>query len=45
VAVGRAEGANLEDALAAEVVDRLARGPAEAGSSILTDRLAGRRLE
>jgi 2-dehydropantoate 2-reductase len=26
VAVGRAEGANLEDALAAEVVDRLAAG-------------------
>ena len=45
VAVGRAEGARLEDELAAEVVDRLARGPAGAGSSILTDRLAGRRLE
>jgi ketopantoate reductase len=28
-----------------EVLGRLARGPAEAGSSILTDRLAGRRLE
>jgi 2-dehydropantoate 2-reductase len=45
VAVGRAEGARLDDALAAEIVARLAGGPAEAGSSILADRLAGRRLE
>jgi 2-dehydropantoate 2-reductase len=45
VAVGRAEGAHLDDALAAEVVGQLASGPAESGSSILTDRLAGRPLE
>jgi len=45
VAVGRAEGAQLEDTLAAQVVARLAAGPAGAGSSVLTDRLAGRRLE
>jgi 2-dehydropantoate 2-reductase len=45
VAVGRAEGARLEDSLAAQIVAGLATGPAGAGSSILTDRLAGRRLE
>jgi 2-dehydropantoate 2-reductase len=45
VAVGRAEGARLDGALAAEIVARLAGGPAEADSSILADRLAGRRLE
>jgi 2-dehydropantoate 2-reductase len=45
VAVGRAEGARLDDALAAEVVAQLAGGPPESGSSILTDRLAGRQLE
>ena len=45
VAVGRAEGARLEDSLAAQIVAGLAAGPAGAGSSILTDRLAGRRLE
>lgn len=43
--VGRAEGAHLEDGIAAEVVARRVDGPAEAGSSILTDRLAGRPLE
>jgi 2-dehydropantoate 2-reductase len=45
VAVGRAEGAHLDDALAAEVVAQLSSGPPESGSSILTDRLAGRQLE
>lgn len=45
VAVGRAEGADLPDQVAADVVARLAGRSAEAGSSILTDRLAGRRLE
>jgi 2-dehydropantoate 2-reductase len=45
VAVGRAEGARLEDSLATQIVAGLAAGPAGAGSSILTDRLAGRRLE
>lgn len=45
VAVGRAEGARLDDGIAAAAVGRLAAGPPGSGSSILTDRLAGRRLE
>jgi 2-dehydropantoate 2-reductase len=45
VAVGRAEGAQLDDGIAAAAVGRLAAGPPGSGSSILTDRLAGRRLE
>jgi 2-dehydropantoate 2-reductase len=45
VAVGRAEGAQLDESVAAEAVAQLAARPAGAGSSILTDRLAGRSLE
>jgi len=45
VAVGRAEGARLDESVAAEAVAQLAARPAGAGSSILTDRLAGRPLE
>jgi 2-dehydropantoate 2-reductase len=45
VAVGRAEGARLDESAAAEAVARLAARPAGSGSSILTDRLAGRSLE
>ncbi len=45
VAVGRAEGAQLPDSLAAQIVDKMAGRPADAGSSILADRLAGRPLE
>lgn len=45
VAVGRAEGAQLDESVAAEAVAQLAARPAGAGSSILTDRLAGRPLE
>jgi 2-dehydropantoate 2-reductase len=45
VAVGRAEGADLPDRLADDVVARLGGRSAGAGSSILTDRIAGRRLE
>ena len=45
LAVGRAEGAQIDGTLPAEVVAALVRGRPEAGSSILTDRLAGRRLE
>ena len=45
VAVGRAEGADLPDRVVTDVVARLAGRSADAGSSILADRLAGRRLE
>jgi 2-dehydropantoate 2-reductase len=45
VAVGRAEGARLDESVAAEAVAQLAARPAGAGSSILTDWLAGRPLE
>jgi 2-dehydropantoate 2-reductase len=44
VAVGRAEGAQLDESVAAEAVAELAARPG-AGSSILTDRLAGTPLE
>ena len=43
--VGRAEGADLDDGLAAEVTARLAGRPPGTASSILTDRRAGRALE
>jgi len=45
VAVGRAEGALLEDGLVDEIVARLAASPMDAGTSMLADRRAGRRLE
>jgi len=45
VAVGRAEGADLDDGLAAAVAARLAGQPPGSASSILTDRRAGRALE
>jgi len=45
VAVGRAEGADLPSGLAADIVARLGGRSAGAGSSMLTDRIAGRRLE
>jgi len=45
VAVGRAEGARLEDGLADALVARLLAAPPKAGTSMLYDRRAGRRLE
>ena len=45
VAVGRAEGATLEDSIADEIVERTRRAPREAGNSILSDRRAGRPME
>jgi 2-dehydropantoate 2-reductase len=45
VAVGRAEGARLDESVATEAVAQLAARPAGAGSSIPTDWLAGRPLE
>jgi 2-dehydropantoate 2-reductase len=45
VAVGRAEGAKLEDSIPAEIVDRMRQGPRDAGNSIYADRVAGRPME
>jgi 2-dehydropantoate 2-reductase len=45
VAVGRAEGAQLSDSLGDEVLSYYRARPADAISSILADRLAGRRME
>lgn len=45
VAVGRAEGAQLADALAEEIVQSMIEGPPDAGTSLLADRRAGRPLE
>jgi len=45
VAVGRAEGATLEDAIPDDIVDRMKRGSREAGNSIYADRKAGRPME
>jgi 2-dehydropantoate 2-reductase len=43
--VGRAEGAVLDEALVEEIVTSMVQAPAEAGTSMLTDRRAGRSLE
>ena len=43
--VGRAEGAVLDDALVDEIVTSMVEGPPDAGTSMLTDRREGRRLE
>jgi 2-dehydropantoate 2-reductase len=45
VAVARAEGANLPDAVADEIVDWCAGLPEDLGTSMLFDREAGRALE
>jgi 2-dehydropantoate 2-reductase len=45
LAVARAEGADLPDAVADEIVEFFAGLPEEAGTSILADREAGRPLE
>ena len=45
IAVGRAEGARLEDELADEIVAAMIHGPDDAGTSMLTDRRRGRILE
>ncbi|MCE0765086.1 oxidoreductase [Pseudonocardia kujensis] len=45
LAVARAEGADLPDAVAAEIVGRFRSGPPDMGTSILADREAGRALE
>lgn len=45
LAVGRAEGAVLHEGLIEEIVTSMVAGPTEAGTSMLTDRRAGRLLE
>jgi 2-dehydropantoate 2-reductase len=45
VAVGRAEGARLEDSIPDEIVERTRRGPRDAGNSMYADRRAGRPME
>jgi len=45
VAVGRAEGANLNDAIADEVVDIYQQQPGDSINSLHADRLAGRPME
>jgi len=45
IAVGRAEGAKLEDELADEIVAAMIQGPEEAGTSMLADRRLGLPLE
>ncbi|HET9865197.1 MAG TPA: 2-dehydropantoate 2-reductase [Steroidobacteraceae bacterium] len=45
VAVGRAEGARLEDSIPDEIVARTRRAPKDAGNSMYADRMAGRPME
>jgi len=45
IAVGRAEGARLEDSLADTVVQRYRASPPDSLNSIHADRLAGRPME
>ena len=45
VAVGRAEGARLDDSMGAQVMARYRSHPPDAVNSLLADRLAGRRME
>jgi 2-dehydropantoate 2-reductase len=45
VAVGRAQGAKLEDAIPDEIVERTRKAPRESGNSMYADRLAGRPME
>lgn len=45
LAVARAEGANLDDEVAQEILTNFQRAPADLGTSILADRQANRPLE
>ena len=45
VAVGRAEGAQLEDDLPEQIMDKYRAQPADSVNSMLADRLAGRPME
>jgi 2-dehydropantoate 2-reductase len=45
IAVGRAEGATLEDAIVEDLIDRAKRGARDNANSMLADRRAGRPME
>jgi 2-dehydropantoate 2-reductase len=45
VAVGRAEGARLDDSMGQQVMDMYRKQPADSINSLLADRMAGRRME
>jgi 2-dehydropantoate 2-reductase len=45
VAVGRAQGAKLEDGIPDEIVERTRKAPRDSGNSMYADRLAGRPME
>jgi 2-dehydropantoate 2-reductase len=45
VAVGRAEGATLEDSIPDDILAGARRAPRDAGNSIYADRIAGRPME
>jgi 2-dehydropantoate 2-reductase len=45
IAVGRAEGAHLDEALVDSILDQYRNGPPDAINSLHADRLGGRRLE
>lgn len=45
IAVGRAEGAALEDSIADGILDRMRRGSRDGENSMLADRRAGRPME
>jgi 2-dehydropantoate 2-reductase len=45
VAVGRAEGARLEDSMPEDILARMRRAPRDSGNSMLADRRAGRPME
>jgi 2-dehydropantoate 2-reductase len=45
IAVGRAEGATLDDSIPDDLIERARRGPREGANSMLADRRAGRPME
>lgn len=45
IAVGRAEGAKLEDAIADDLIELAKRGPKDAANSMLADRRDGKPME
>ena len=45
IAVGRAEGATLEDSIAEGIIERMRRGSRDAANSMLADRRAGQPME
>jgi len=45
IAVGRAEGAKLEDGITEDLIERAKRGPKDSANSMLADRRAGKPME